>query len=215
MKLLLCSFLALLLLAADGQKVLSKIASLGKAGRAKISMNKIDNSLKLVNANDEVSEYKLSIGKSLTVRLFQYGGDKADEIQVNKFKFTVSEKSTPLTNKDFNPRFLSSNMMEAYSIALGSQKFLVLIAKSAGAAGKAINYCLYQVFDITDGQKIKYYPATSYYGDIRNLVDLDGDSKLDFFKVVEKKAGTCEITAFDLFSGKQKKINGNWSLLVS
>ncbi|MDX2046939.1 MAG: hypothetical protein SFU87_09135 [Chitinophagaceae bacterium] len=206
------SILFLSLLSSE-QKVHLKVEEIGSPGRKEIKVNKINNEFKLLNANDDVSEYELVANKNLSVKIFQYGGDAADVIKIGKFKFTVAKSINPLIEKDFNPRYLSTSMMETYNLFYKRKKYLIIIAKSSGAAGKAINYSLYQIFDITSSKEIKYYPATSYFGNIKNITDLDKDGNLDFLKVKEKKDNVYEMKSFEICTGTPKNIQGRVDIL--
>ncbi len=195
-----------LLFQNEEQRVLQKIYEMGNAGRKNLSVKKITNSFKIVSDIDTESKYMLHLNNEDVIYFSKYDGDKADAFSLHGKRYVVSEHMNDLMFKWFNPRFLSLESMNIYEIGLKNRKYIVVIAETQSAAGKAVNYSLYFIFDITDKKNIKYTPAASYYGDIRNITDIDNDGTLDFLKGTVVNDRSIAVEAYNIFPPAKKNL---------
>jgi hypothetical protein len=189
------------------EKVQKKVDELGSASRKSMVLKKVEPGLTLIKANDTISVYNLKVKDGVSLQLFQHAGNKADILKVNECEIDVGLQYSALVDPTLNPRYLSSRSVQAYELKYRGSYYLVVLGNAAGASGKAIDNTLFFLFNLTSNQRVSVVSATSIYGTIANIADVNQDGSIDIFLVRESR-DKYSIMSFDIFSKKAVKIKG-------
>jgi hypothetical protein len=189
------------------EKVQKKVDELGSASRKSMVLKKVEPGLTLIKANDTISVYNLKVTDGVSLQLFQHAGNKADILKVNECEIDVGLQYSALVDPTLNPRYLSSRSVQAYELKYRDSYYLVVLGNAAGASGKAIDNTLFFIFNLTSNQRVSVVSATSIYGTIANIADINQDGSIDIFLVRESR-NKYSIMSFDIFSKKAVKIKG-------
>lgn len=206
MKTLIIVGLFFLLFQNEQQRVLGKIDKMGKEGRSQLIVKKAPGSFRIAEDTETESKYLLRLSNNENIYFLKYEGEKADAFKIYEKHYVVSKEVNDLMVKGFNPRYLSLELMDVNEVTLKGRKYIIIITGVQSASGKAVNYSMYFIFDITNKKDVKYMPAISYYGDIKNITDIDNDGKLDFLKATMEHERLIEIEAYNIFPPKKKTL---------